>query len=63
MALNDYRMEVKLSRETKSQLERLRQEFRAKSGKRITMTALVSNILQTYLERLPSSDIEEQKIL
>lgn len=63
MALNDYRMEVKVSRDTKAQLERLRQEFNSKSSKKVTMSALVSGILASYLERLPSQEVEEKKFL
>ncbi len=63
MAFNDYRMEVKVPRETKSQLERLRQEFYDHSGKKVSMSALVANILQEYLARLPSQEVEERKFL
>lgn len=63
MAINDYRMEVKVPRETKSQLERLRQEFYDQSGKKVSMSSLVASILQSYLEHLPSQEVEERKFL
>lgn len=59
-ALN-YRLEVKVSRETRVRLEQLRAEFKEQTGKPVSMSTLVSNILDSYLEKLPAKEVEEEK--
>jgi hypothetical protein len=61
-ALN-YRLEVKVSRETKKRLEQLRTEYKEQTGKSVSMSTLVSTILDSYLGKLPAKEVEEEKRL
>jgi hypothetical protein len=57
----NYRLEVKVSRNTRARLEQLRAEFKEQTGKPVSMSTLVSNILDSYLEKLPAKEVEEEK--
>jgi len=61
MPRNYYRLEVRLETELKTRLERLRRESESYTKKKVSMNALVSQIIESYLERLPKERLEEEK--
>lgn len=54
-----YRLETKVSRDTKRRLEELKKEFKDETGTNVSMSTLISKILDSYLEKLPAKEIEE----
>ncbi|TXH10528.1 MAG: hypothetical protein E6R04_05110 [Spirochaetes bacterium] len=61
MPRNYYRLEVRLETELKTRLERLRRESESYTKKKVSMNALVSQIIESYLDRLPKERLEEEK--
>lgn len=54
-----YRLEVKLPRELKHKLEKLRFEASEKTGTKIAMSALIEALLQTSLEKIPLESLAD----
>lgn len=63
MPANHYRLEIKVSRATKARLERLKREFEDTSDKSVSLSSIVASILDSYLEKLPDSTVEERKLI
>lgn len=61
MPRNYYRLEVRLEPKTKTRLEKLRQESESYTKKKVSMNVLVSQIIESYLDRLPKESLEEEK--
>lgn len=59
MPADYYRLELRISRKTRQHLEKLRAEFKLRHGRSISMSELVSDIIESHLKRLP---IEEEAI-
>lgn len=55
------RIEINVTREVKVHLEKLRREASEKTGHSVSMTSLVSAILEEALSRLPVEEHEEEK--
>jgi len=61
MPRNYYRLEVRLEPKMRTRLEKLRQESESYTKKKVSMNALVSQIIESYLDRLPKERLEEEK--
>lgn len=55
-----YRIELRLPQETLARLKKLLKESREKTNSKVTMNALLSNIVDSYLSELQASELEEK---
>lgn len=51
MPKNNYRVEIKMSREMKNSLERLRAEYTKQTEEKISMNELLCMIVELYIEK------------
>ena len=55
-----YRIELRLPQETLARLKKLLKESREKTNSKVTINALLSNIVDSYLSELQASELEEK---
>ena len=55
-----YRIELRLPPETLKRVKKLLKESREKTNSKVTMNALLSNIVESYLNEMQASELEEK---